>query len=57
MEFKRVPMSGALAFLKGDVFCPQKFTDYEYVIEAKHYKEVNFTNLLVAKSNDIYSLI
>lgn len=55
IEFKRVPMSGALAFFKGDIFSPKQFTTFEYVIECKHYKAVNFNSLLTAKSNDMYS--
>jgi hypothetical protein len=55
MKFERVPMSGALEYLKGDIFCPEMFTNFPYTIECKHYKELNFNSLLTAKSNDLWS--
>ena len=54
-EFRRVPLSGSIDFMKGDVFVPSDTAWFPYVIECKHYKELNFTNLLTAKSNELYS--
>ena len=54
LKFERVPMSGALPYLKGDLFVPNKLESSKYTIECKHYKEINFNNLLTAKSNDLY---
>ena len=36
-QFERVPMSGALAYLKGDLYVPNK--DNRYCIEVKNYAE------------------
>ena len=55
LEFKRVPLSGSIAYLKGDLWVPSDTASFKYTIECKHYKEINFTNLLVAKSNELYS--
>jgi len=48
-------MSGALEYLKGDIFCPEMYNNFPYTIECKHYKELNFNSLLTAKSNDLWS--
>ena len=40
MEFKRVPLSGAIAYLKGDIWVPSDTAAFEYTIECKHYAEV-----------------
>ena len=48
-QFERVPLSGALAYLKGDVYPPWK-PDFPWCIEAKHHKEVPWNNVLTAKS-------
>jgi hypothetical protein len=48
-QFERVPLSGALAYLKGDVYAPWK-PDFPWCIEAKHHKEVPWNNVLTAKS-------
>jgi hypothetical protein len=49
-QFERVPLSGALAYLKGDVYAPWK-PDFPWCIEAKHHKEVPWNNVLTAKSS------
>lgn len=54
LDVKRVPLSGALPGLKGDLYVPKILREFPFVIEAKHYKEIEFKNLLTAKSNDIY---
>lgn len=55
IPFERVPSSGALDYLKGDVWAPHHQHVWPYVIECKHYKELDFNSLLTAKSNDLYS--
>lgn len=55
VNFERVPHSGALKYLKGDIWAPHHMHLWPYTIECKHYKELDFKNLLTAKSNDIHS--
>ena len=54
IEFKRMPLSGSLEYLKGDLWTPFDTAGWPYCIECKHYKEVNWNNLLTAKSSDLY---
>jgi len=54
VPFRRTPLSGALEYIKGDVWPPKFMHVWPYVIECKHYKELNFNSLLTAKSNDIW---
>lgn len=49
-QFERVPLSGALSYLKGDVYAPW-LPDFPWCIEAKHHKEVPWNGLLTAKSS------
>lgn len=51
-QFERVPMSGALSYLKGDVFAPY-WPDFPVTVEAKHHKEVTWNNLLTAKTSTL----
>jgi len=53
IKFERVPHSGALPYLKGDIWAPKYLVDWQYCVECKHYKEVTMKNMLWAKSNDI----
>ena len=53
-DFKRVPLSGALEWMKGDIICIQDTAWFPYTIECKHYKEINWNNLLTAKSAEMY---
>lgn len=53
-QFERVPLSGALSYLKGDVYAPWK-PDFPWCIEAKHHKEVLWNNVLTAKSSLLLS--
>lgn len=53
-QFERVPLSGALAYLKGDVYAPW-LPDFPWCIEAKHHKEVPWNNILSAKSTLLLS--
>lgn len=52
-KFERVPLSGALKYLKGDVYAPW-LPDFPWCIEAKNHKEVNWNGLLSAKSSNLY---
>ena len=54
-EFRRVPLSGALEWMKGDIICIKDTAWFPWCIEAKHYKEINWNSLLTAKSADMYS--
>lgn len=51
-KFERVPLSGALEYLKGDVYCPW-LPNFPYCIEAKHHKEVPWNNLISAKKSSL----
>lgn len=53
-QFERVPLSGALSYLKGDVYAPW-LPDFPWCIEAKHHKEVPWNNILTAKSSLLFS--
>jgi hypothetical protein len=53
-QFERVPLSGALSYLKGDVY-PPWLPDFPWTVEAKHHKEVLWNSLLTAKSSLLYS--
>jgi len=51
LGFQRVPMSGALEYLKGDIFLPNMHNNY--CIEVKFYKDSHFNDkiLTALKSN------
>jgi hypothetical protein len=51
-KFERVPLSGALAYLKGDVYCPN-LPKFPWCIEAKNHKVVDWNNVLTAKSSQL----
>ena len=54
VEFQRVPMSGALPFMKGDQFIPD--TAMDYCIEVKFYKNSHFDDkVLTNKSSEFIS--
>ena len=55
IQFERVPLSGAIAYLKGDIWTPHDTAKWPYCIECKHYAELDWNSLLTAKSNDIFS--
>jgi|TARA_R110002110_G_scaffold42549_14_gene133419 Holliday junction resolvase len=51
LPFERVPMSGALPFMKGDLFVPD--TALNYCIEVKFYKNSHFDDKVISnKSNE-----
>jgi hypothetical protein len=54
LQFERVPLSGAISYLKGDIWTPHDTAAFPWCIEAKHYKEINWNNLLTAKSTEMY---
>ena len=51
LDFQRVPMSGALDYMKGDIFLPNMHNNY--CIEVKFYKDSHFNDkiLTALKSN------
>lgn len=53
IEFKRMPLSGAIEYLKGDLWTPHDTAAWPYCIECKHYAEVNWNGLLTAKTSDL----
>lgn len=53
IQFERVPLSGAISYLKGDIWTPHDTAAFPYTIECKHYKELEWNNLLTAKSTTI----
>jgi Holliday junction resolvase len=48
LEWERTPASGALPYLKGDLYIPNK--KQEFVIEVKNYKESAITEKLLTSS-------
>lgn len=53
IKFERVPLSGSIEYLKGDIWTPHDTAAWPWCIEAKHYSELEWNNLLTAKSTDI----
>lgn len=52
LGFERVPASGALAYLKGDLYVPQ--VPNRYCIEVKNYKESHINDkVLTSKTNKV----
>ena len=54
VEFRRVPLSGAIDYLKGDIWTPHDPAWWPYCIECKHYKEIQWNNLLTSKTTNIF---
>jgi len=53
LAFERVPMSGALEYLKGDIFLPNMHNNY--CIEVKFYKDSHFNDkILTALKSNIF---
>ena len=53
LEFQRVPMSGALDYMKGDIFLPNMHNNY--CIEVKFYKDSHFNDkILTALKSNIF---
>ena len=53
IRFERVPLSGSISYLKGDIWTPHDTAKWPWCIEAKHYAELEWNNLLTAKTTDI----
>ena len=54
LEFHRTPHSGALSYFKSDIFLPSDTAGFEWNIECKHYKEIQWNNLLTSKTTNIF---
>ena len=52
-EFRRVPLSGAIDYLKGDIWTPHDTAWWPCAIECKHYKDIEWNNLLTSKTTDM----
>ena len=50
LDFQRVPMSGALEFMKGDLFVPNK--ENIYCIEVKNYKDNHFNDKVISTTSN-----
>jgi len=53
LPFERTPMSGTLHYAKGDLWIPSNNSLFPYTMEMKHYADLEWNNLLTAKSTDI----
>lgn len=53
IQFERVPLSGSIEYLKGDIWTPHDTAAWPWCIEAKHYADLEWNNLLTAKTTDI----
>jgi len=53
VEFRRVPLSGAIDYLKGDIWTPHDTAWWPYAVECKHYKDIEWNNLLTSRTTDI----
>lgn len=54
-QFRRVPLSGALEWMKGDIIVIEDTAWFPYTIECKHYKDLEWNNFLTAKTSDIHN--
>ena len=41
-DFKRVPLSGSIEYLKGDIWLPTDTAGWPYTLECKHYKDIQW---------------
>ena len=48
-----MPLSGSIEYLKGDIWTPHDTAAWPYCIECKHYKDIQWNNLLTAKTTDL----
>ena len=53
VEFRRVPLSGSIDYLKGDIWTPKDTAWWPYCIECKHYKDIQWNNFLTSKTTDM----
>ena len=54
-DFKRVPLSGSIEYLKGDIWLPTDTAGWPYTLECKHHKDIQWNNLLTSKTTDLLS--
>ena len=54
-EFRRTPLSGALDWMKGDLIVIDDTAWFPWTIECKHYAEIDWSNLLTAKTSDLHN--
>ena len=54
MEFKRMPLSGAISYLKSDIWVPSDTAAWPFSTECKSYAEIEWNNLLTAKSTELH---
>lgn len=55
IQFERVPLSGAISYLKGDIWTPHDTALWPWCIEAKHYADIEWGNLLTARTSDLHN--
>jgi|TARA_R100001510_G_C7562238_1_gene141856 hypothetical protein len=53
VEFRKVPLSGSIDYLKGDIWTPKDTAWWPYCIECKHYKDIQWNNFLTSKTTDM----
>lgn len=53
IHFERMPLSGSISYLKGDIWTPNDTASWPYCIECKHYKDIQWNNLLTSKTTDL----
>ena len=52
LAFERVPMSGALEYMKGDIFIPNIHNNY--CIEVKFYKDSHFNDKIISTTSNMF---
>lgn len=52
-EFKRMPLSGAISYLKSDIWLPSDTAAWPFTVECKHYAELEWNNFLTSKTTNI----
>ena len=53
IQFERVPLSGSIEYLKGDIWTPHDTAAWPWCIEAKHYATLEWNNLLTSRTTEI----
>ena len=54
VEFRRVPLSGSIDYLKGGYLDSSDTAWWPYAVECKHYKDIEWNNLLTSKTTDMF---
>ncbi len=52
LQWERTPSSGALSYLKGDVYVPDK--DCAFLVEVKNYEEPLFSHKIITNKNCLF---